>query len=234
MTDHLAADPPPHGRAAPALPEHLSAVLAGHRAFRRDTARFIRALGGAAADDRTTTARLVAWFDAATGAIHQHRAIEDEILWPALRERSRAFAAVDRSLQAEHGALDGAIGASVAAVRALADVDPPHREAARRAGEEAVVRMRAILVEHLADEEAHALPLLGEAFTPQEFRALERRVTELFDPRELGFGACWYLDAASPEERAVIWAGLPLPVRARYRLHLRRSYLRLSAVLPAA
>jgi hypothetical protein len=232
MTDHLATDPPPSDPVAPASPEHLSAVLAGHRAFRRDTARFIKALGRAAADDRTTTARLVVWFDAAAEAIHHHHTIEDEILWPALRERSRAFAATEQRIRDDHGALDAAIGTAVDAVRTLAGVDGAGGEAARRAAEEAVVRLRAILVEHLDDEEAVALPLLGEAFTPDQFRKLEHEVTARFGPRELAFSACWYLDAATPEEHAVIWGGLPLSLRVLYRLSLRRSYRRVSAVLP--
>jgi hemerythrin-like domain-containing protein len=233
MTDHLITEPPADDHPVPPpLPDHLSVVLAGHRAFRRDTARFTEALGQVDADDHVSIARLVAWFDAATEALHHHHRIEDEIFWPALRERSRAFVALEQLMQDEHEALDAAIGEAVAAVRALGDTGRPDWQAARRAAEEAVVRMRAILVEHLADEEAHALPLLGEAFTPEEFRELDRKVTELFDPKELGFGACWYLDAASPEEHAVIWVGLPLPLRALYRLHLRRSYRRLAAVLP--
>jgi hemerythrin-like domain-containing protein len=233
MTEHLATEPPADDPVTPPLPDHVSVVLAGHRAFRRDTARFIKALGQVDAEDRTTIAGLVAWFDAATEALHHHHVIEDEIFWPALRQRSPAFVAMEQLLQDEHEALDAAIGEAVATVRALDATDRPGWEPARRAAEEAVVRMRAILVEHLTDEEAHALPLLGEAFTPQEFGELDRKVTELFDPRELGFGACWYLDAASPEEHAVIWAGLPLPLRVLYRLHLHRSYLRVSAVLPA-
>jgi hypothetical protein len=234
MTDHLTPDPPLGDGAAPALPDHLSAVIAGHRAFRRDTARFIKALGRAGADDRTTTARLVAWFDAATAALLHHHTIEDEILWPALRGRSRAFAALEPRIRDQHRALDAAIGTAVDAVRTFATVDGAGREAARRAAEEAVVRMRAILVEHLDDEEAVALPLLGEAFTPEEFRKLERAGRELFARKELAFDACWYLDTATPGEHAVIWAGLPRSLRVRYRLRLRRSHRRVSAVLPVA
>jgi hypothetical protein len=216
----------------PTLPDHLAAVLAGHRAFRRDTSRFIQALGQLDPADRRTSAALVAWFDAAMQALHHHHTIEDEIFWPALRGRSRAFAALEQAMHEEHAALDTAIEEATTSVTALGAADPQVRESARRRAEDAVVRMRAILVEHLDHEEAGALPLLGEAFTVEEYRQLDRRVTELFTPKELGFGACWYLDAASPTERAVISAGLPRPFRLLYPVALRPSYRRLAAVLP--
>jgi hemerythrin-like domain-containing protein len=218
--------------ATPTLPDHLSTVLAGHRAFRRDTARFIQALGQLDPSDHRTTVALVRWFDEAMQALHHHHTIEDEIFWPALRERSRAFEAVDRQMHDEHEALDAAIEDATSSVRALGAAGPQDQEAARRRAEDASVRLRALLVEHLEHEEASALPLLGEAFTVDEYHQLDRKVTDLFDPEQLGFGACWYLDAASPEEHAVIWAGLPLPLRLLYRLSLRRSYRRIAAVLP--
>jgi hemerythrin-like domain-containing protein len=216
----------------PMLPDHLSTVLAGHRAFRRDTGRFIQALGRLDPSDEGTTVALVRWFEAAMQALHHHHTIEDEIFWPALRERSRAFAALDRQMHDEHHALDAAIEDATRSVRALRTAEPRDREVARRRAEDAAVRLRALLVEHLDHEERSALPLLGEAFTVEEYHQLDRKVTDLFAPKELGFGACWYLDAASPAEHAVIWDGLPLPLRLLYRLSLRRSYLRIAAVLP--
>jgi carbon monoxide dehydrogenase subunit G/iron-sulfur cluster repair protein YtfE (RIC family) len=214
-----------------ALPDHLAPVTAGHRAFRRDTARFIQALGRLDPRDDETVAALQAWFVAAVEALHHHHTIEDEIMWPALRERSPAFAVADPVMQAQHEALDAALTAATAAVTQLAAAPAGQREAARRHAEEQVVRLRAILVEHLADEEATALPLLGEAFTVEEHTALAARVHDLFSPTELAFGLCWYLDAATPREREVILSDLPLPVRLLQRLVLRRRYERLSAVL---
>jgi hypothetical protein len=130
----------------------------------------------------------------------------------------------------EHEALDVAIEDAIAAVRALGSADA--REQARRRAEDAVVRMRALLVEHLDHEEQQALPLLAEAIPVDEYRALEARVPDLFSTKELGFGACWYLDAATPREHEIIHGGFPLPLRLLYRLVLRRGYRRLAAVLP--
>jgi hypothetical protein len=218
----------------PTFPDHFATVLAGHRAFRRDTGRFIQALGQLDPADRDTAAALVAWFDAAMQALHHHHIIEDEIFWPALRERSRAFRRVETLMHDEHEALDAAIEYASATVRALTSADTiDARDQARRRAEDAVVRMRALLVEHLDHEEQQALPLLAEAFTVDEYHALDAKVTDLFAPRELGFGACWYLDAATPREHETIRAGLPLPLRVLYRMVLRRGYRRLAAVLPA-
>jgi hypothetical protein len=214
----------------PAFPDRFATVLAGHRAFRRDTARFIQALGQLDPADADTTSALVAWFDAAMQALHHHHIIEDEIMWPALRERSRAFRQVEALMRDEHEALDVAIEDAIAAVRALGSADA--REQARRRAEDAVVRMRALLVEHLDHEEQQALPLLAEAIPVDEYRALEARVPDLFSTKELGFGACWYLDAATPREHEIIHGGFPLPLRLLYRLVLRRGYRRLAAVLP--
>jgi hemerythrin-like domain-containing protein len=218
----------------PTFPDHFATVLAGHRAFRRDTGRFIQALGQLDPADTETSTALVAWFDAAMQALHHHHIIEDEIMWPALRERSRAFQQVEVLMHDEHEALDAAIEDAIAAVRALgtaATIDA--RDQARRTAEDAVVRMRALLVEHLDHEEQQALPLLAEAFTVEEYHALDAKVTDLFSPKELGFGACWYLDAATPREHGIIRGGFPLPLRVLYRLVLRRGYRRLAAVLPA-
>jgi hypothetical protein len=38
MTEHLATEPPASDPVTPPLPDHLSVVLSGHRAFRRGTA----------------------------------------------------------------------------------------------------------------------------------------------------------------------------------------------------
>jgi hypothetical protein len=212
-------------------PDHLAAVAAGHRAFRRDTARFVRALGQLDPRDDDAIAALQAWFFAAIAALHHHHTIEDDIMWPALRERSPAFAASDPVMRTEHEALDAAMTAAAAAVSRLTAAPAERRETARRDAEAQVVRMRAILVEHLADEETTALPLLSEAFTVEEHRALAARVHDLYTPRELAFGLCWYLDAATPRERAAIVSSLPRPVRLLQRLVLQRRYERLSAVL---
>jgi hypothetical protein len=218
----------------PTFPDHFATVLAGHRAFRRDTGRFIQALGHLDPADADSAAALVAWFEAAMQALHHHHIIEDEIFWPALRERSRAFQLVEQLMHDEHEALDAAIEDGIAAVRALGVAETTSdRDEARRRAEDAVVRMRALLVEHLDHEEEQALPLLAEAFTVDEYHALDAKVPDLFSPKELGFGACWYLDAATPEEHAIIRGGFPLPLRVLYRLVLRRGYHRLAAALPA-
>jgi hypothetical protein len=183
-------------------------------------------LGRTGPAGRPTIAALQAWFAAAMEALHHHHTIEDDIMWPALRERSGAFADADALKQAEHEALDAAMTAAAAAVMRLSTVAPTHREAARRDAEEQVVRLRAVLVEHLDDEDDR-LPLLGEAFTVEEHRELAARVHDQFSPKELAFGLCWYLDAATPRERAAIVSELPRPVRL-----LQRRYERLAAVLP--
>jgi carbon monoxide dehydrogenase subunit G len=215
----------------PTLPDHLAPVTAGHRAFRRDTARFIRALGRLDPRDDVAITALQSWFAAAMEALHHHHTIEDDIMWPALRDRSPAFAAAEPLMEAQHTALDAAIGAAETAVAQLSSVPAAQRETARRYAEEQVVRLRAILVEHLDDEEATALPLLGEAFTVAEHRDLAAKVHDVFTPKELAFGLCWYLDAATPRERATIMSELPRPVRLLQRLVLQRRYERLSAVL---
>jgi hypothetical protein len=213
-----------------ALTDQLHGTPAGHRALRRDTARFIAALGRLDARDGTTPVALHRYATAAVAALHRHRIAVEEILWPALRERRPSFGALEQQLQAEHEVLADAGAAVTTATDRLLTSPASGREAARREAELAAVRLRAVLVEHLDAEEA-VLPLLQAAFTSDDLRSLDRRVIGRFPPLQLGVDVGWHLDAAPPHERAVRWSTLPRHHRLLHHLVLRPRVRRLSAVL---
>ncbi|NUS07204.1 MAG: hemerythrin domain-containing protein, partial [Nonomuraea sp.] len=94
----------------------------------------------------------------------------------------------------------------------------------------ALCEHRAVLLEHLDDEESTLLPLAAKHLTEQEWAALGDHLVNNTPKLTLLtlFGAV--LEDANPAERALVLSGLPAPVRViwhvigrpRYARHIRR------------
>ena len=156
-------------------------------------------------------------------ACNHHHSIEDELLWPPLLARVDLEAEIVLRMEAQHEVIartmtevDGVISAWEAA--------PAAATAAR-----VVTAMRAhvaALLEHLADEEEHILPLAAEHVTVAErARFGERFVEEMPKDKLLMFlGAA--LEEANAQERAAMLAKLPAPARMLWYLVGKRQYAR--------
>jgi hypothetical protein len=132
----------------------VSHFLASHRAFRRDAARFplaLRRIGTDRAPDTDALCRH--WADYHAALAHHHR-IEDEQLFPALRQLDGTLDGVIDTLLAQHDDLDGTI-AGVEEVLSLL----PSAEAAGPAAL-ACEDLAAALEVHLTLEEEHLVPVL--------------------------------------------------------------------------
>lgn len=218
-----------------ALPRHLLIFKGAHSAFRRDTGTLIDQLANLDTSDDDRAGRLFAWFAKMEHSLHLHHRVEDEILWPAIRERDADFDTQQQLMEDEHGELDAALLATREALQLLVTTQGDRRDEARRVAEAAAVRLRSILLEHLDDEEARALPRLGELFSAEEYAELDARARRQLRMKvgDVAFSGAWYLSALGPEDAAHLLADVPWIMRVLYRLAWRRSFEQATAFLQA-
>jgi hemerythrin-like domain-containing protein len=203
--------------------DFLESFAAIHEAMRRDARRLPAVV---ACVDEDTPRQLVAWYARYRGAIEHHHAREDELLWPALVERSPGFAEAREVLEADHVELDDALEDMARALAGLADGTRGRASLVPLA-----VRLRDLLVDHLAREEAAAFPRLSAVYTPEEWEEIERQFMKGSGLRELAFEVPWVLGALPAEAQADMIAGAPWLLRVLNRLVFTPRYRRLSAVL---
>ena len=135
-------------------------LLMSHHAFRRDLARFARAL---ATEDAVTPVRASAleaewrWFRT---ALHGHHEAEDAGIFPGLRREHAGLVAVLDGLTADHRKIDPLLSDGDRSFAALGR----RREAAA----ETVAALSALLDAHLATEESRVIGFLrgAKAFPP--------------------------------------------------------------------
>ncbi|MFI0449327.1 hemerythrin domain-containing protein [Actinomadura sp. 6N118] len=194
-----------------------------HRAFRRES-RLLMELVAAVAPGDTARAKVLAdHFRGYRLGLHNHHEGEDELLWPPLLSRVDLGADIVLRMEAQHE--------RVAASLTRLDTAFPAWEGAAGAGERdavvaALAEHRAVLIEHLDDEEATLLPLAAEHITEQEWASMgDHMVANTPKPLLLRlFGAV--LEDADPAERALVLSALPAPVRAIWHVIGRPSYAR--------
>ena len=109
-------------------------MLAAHAAFRRDLAQLARAAAFADLPDPGRRASVRAGWELFKRQLHLHHTAEDEIVWPALRERlprsDHAQSVLD-AMEAEHQQIDPLL-AAVDDAFARADARAPGRRARDR------------------------------------------------------------------------------------------------------
>lgn len=139
--------------------------LAFHEALRRDLARFSTALellaGERGAGDGRRVDGLVAHWQSYRLLLEWHHEVEDEGLFPFMRERNPALGSLLDELKAEHDQLDVLLPRVSEAVERLPQADALK---AARAGFE---QLGALLVPHLAAEEDHVVPVMLAWFAEQ-------------------------------------------------------------------
>ncbi|MFC5825500.1 hemerythrin domain-containing protein [Nonomuraea insulae] len=198
-----------------------------HRAFRRESRLLVELVATVAPGD-TARARVIAdhYRDYRLG-LHNHHEGEDELLWPPLLARVDLEADIVLRMEAQHE--------RVVATLARLDAAFPAWEATAGAEERdvlvaALTDHRAVLLEHLDDEEATLLPLAAKHISQEEWASMGDHLVANTPKLTLLtlFGAV--LEDANPAERAIVLSGLPAPVRViwhvigrpRYAHHIRR------------
>ncbi|MGR6918979.1 hemerythrin domain-containing protein [[Actinomadura] parvosata] len=199
------------------------------RVFRRES-RLLMVLVAAVRPGDTARAGVIAGhFRLYRLGLHRHHQAQEELLWRPLLARLDLEADVVLRTQARHervAATLARLDAAVAAWEAAAGGDERDTLVA------VLCDHRAVLLEHLDDEEAALLPLAARHLTEREWARLGERLVDGL-ARPALFGAV--LEEASPAERALVLRGLvlrglPAAARAvwyvvgrpRYARHLRR------------
>ncbi|MET9405162.1 hemerythrin domain-containing protein [Streptomyces sp. NPDC002935] len=192
----------------------LTVMYAAHDAFRRDLER----LGKAAADGTAFTPSVRSGWANFTCQLHIHHTAEDSDLWPrVLRavEGRPADIALLAEMEAEHArlaprldAVDRTLTTESAELPAL------------------VHALAGTLDDHLAHEEASALPLIQEVLTPEDWGAFTGRIRRTQGLRGAAVFVPWIVDGIAPADRAAFLGALPPPVRVLNRLFWEPGYRR--------
>ena len=192
-----------------------------HRGIRRESRLLAEMIGATRPGDRRRARALTAHLSDYLIALHNHHHGEDELIWPLLLSRVDLDAAVVLRMAAQHEK----VAATLARIRGLIGPWPRTADAAGRdALVAALTEHRAVLVEHLDDEEANLLPLAERHLTEAEWNAQGEHFA-LHTPKTkiltlLGV----VLEDATPQERTEFLAGLPAPARAIWRLYGERHH----------
>jgi iron-sulfur cluster repair protein YtfE (RIC family) len=183
-----------------------------HDAFRRDLER----MAAAAAAGRTGVPQVREGWATFTRQLDVHHTVEDAWLWPKLRERLAGrpddLALLD-AMEAEHALIDPQLEAIDAALAA-----DPGGVAAR------VEDLRLALEQHLAHEEAAALPLIQSVMTPKDwsgFRGAMARRQRLSGAAEW---IPWITDGMPPADARKWLQRMPPPLRLLNKMSWEARY----------
>lgn len=176
-----------------------TALLMTHHAFRRDLARFAKALGRVAEGDVSKVQALRDEWQWFRGALHGHHEAEDGGIFPSLKAEHAELAAVIDGLSADHRRIDPLLERGD---RGFAQL--PELGEARAV----VTELAALLDAHLATEEAQVIQFLR---TAKEFPAPPSE--DLLEMYAHGFG--WASHGIAPEVLSQLDAMLPPALSAK-------------------
>jgi hemerythrin-like domain-containing protein len=203
----------------------LTVMLAAHEALRRDLTGLARAAAGTARSGPAQSEAVLRGWAVFQRQLHIHHTAEDELVWPALRERlaaSDGAQSVLDAMEAEHQQIDPLL-AAVSQAMDEARPDGVAHNGGLLADTVDVLTMA--LHGHLAHEERDALPLIGITLTATEWRAMGRRIG-LRNLRRAPEMFAWMLDGATPGQAAAATGQLPPPARVLYRTVWRPRFIR--------
>jgi hemerythrin-like domain-containing protein len=198
----------------------LTIMIGAHDALRRDLVSLARTATSANRSDPAKAQSIATGWAVFKRQLHLHHTAEDELIWPALRERlgtSENALSVLAEMEAEHeqidpllAAVDGAFARQPGTDR-LADV---------------IDALTGTMTGHLTHEERDGLPLIGAALTAAEWRRVGVRIAR---KNGLSGGSqmfAWILDGEEPDRARATLRQLPPPVRLLYRALWRPRFAR--------
>ncbi len=139
--------------------------------------------------------------------LHHHHRAEDTVLFPALVARQPGVSVTTAELEAQHVALDAALG------RLPDDLDT--------AGD-----VRHLVEHHLGLEEHHVLPVWLASFDAAEHERFAHSLRRSTPLRDAGLMISWLLDTAPDGAFDVAWDQVPPALRLAHRTWWRRRYER--------
>ena len=177
-----------------------------HAAFRRDLARFDRALDRYDASAARADGLGQAWDNLATQLRHHHED-EESLFWPALVQLGADETLVG-DLDGEHTRMLLALDAAAAAMQTFR-VDPSRASAAT--ARTAIANLRSVLVEHLEHEERDLEPFAATHRESAEIKAAQQGVRKAHKGAAGTFLA-WLSDGIDAESRSLLRREIPAPV----------------------
>jgi hypothetical protein len=202
----------------------LTIMLAAHDAFRRDLVSLARTAQGPARTDPARRRSVAAGWELFKAQLHMHHTAEDDLIWPALRERMGhspdALSVLDE-MEQEHGRVDPLLAAVDSAYAALSG--PPDTPGADRLID-VTDALITTLTGHLTHEEKDGLPLIGVALTAAEWRGVGFKIARRNGLSAGGEMFSWMLDGAAPERAKATIGQLPPPVRVLYKAVWKPRY----------
>lgn len=194
-----------------------------HRLFRRESLLLVVLIAAVAPGDQPRARLLTDHLRDYLQALHAHHSAEDELIWPKLAGRLGGDNTIVSRMEAQHERL---ARTTVSLTTAAADWEIAAGEDERDRLVAALVDQRAVLIEHLDDEEANLLPLAGRHLTADEWEAQGAHVAaHTPEPKAMVFLGMVLEDADGPE-RVQILRTVPEPVRARWHAGGREQYER--------
>jgi hypothetical protein len=191
----------PRGSAA-----NLGAMLAAHRAFRRDVTTLARAASRDALRDPVRRVTVGTGWGVFRRQLLLHHQAEDTGVWPVLRTRLAGRAdelAVLDEMTAEHSLIDPLV----------ATVDQALDDEQLSLGD-VIGELASTLGGHLDHEERDALPLIGATLTDAEWTGL---MASLQPAPELSELVPWLVDGLAADDAADVLAVFPPALAQRYR-----------------
>ena len=200
--------------------DRLIAMQAAHDAFRRDLERMARAATPANLRHPERRQSILNGWAVFENQLLIHHKHEDRFLWPRLRTRLAGSAAAMSTLDAmdaEHALIDPLLEA----------VNHSFANGGEGAGE-VIDEMTGKLGGHLDHEEREAMPMIGEALSDAEWKAVVsdiRKATKLSSAAQF---MPWLSDGVDARDEKTILSIMPPPARVVYRRIWKPKYTNVS------
>jgi hemerythrin-like domain-containing protein len=179
------------------------------------------------ADDAASrTDAIAAYVGFHLDGLYVHHSTEDELLWPALRERADLSAALITRMEAQH---EGVHEATEVTREKLAAWTAAATPAAATELAEALDTLVGRLSAHLSEEERDVVPLIAAHITQAEWDRLGKAAFSKFTPQQRFTATGELISTATPDEARRMLAGIPAPIRVIWRLFGQRKYDRFMA-----
>jgi hypothetical protein len=182
-----------------------------HAALKRDLARARDVLAAQPAPrgrQRVALGEHVTWM---LDFLHGHHTGEDQGLWPLVRQRTPAAAALLDSMEADHARIAPAADAAATAAAAYTATTT---DAPRAALVVALDDLLAVLVPHLDREVAEAMPVVAASMSDREWKDIEERYfLKEKSKRELAMEGHWMIEDIDSEGYDVVVHTVPPVLR---------------------
>jgi iron-sulfur cluster repair protein YtfE (RIC family) len=221
-TDRVACCQTPRMSHEPAGRPVVREMVVVHGMFRHALGRLPAQVRAVPDGDRASAGVVVDHIDLGVDALHHHHTAEDRFLWPVLMERARPQRDVVERMEAQHEGLAGLLE------RVQVQAAQFRYTGAASDGEHLATTLDALslaLEEHLADEEAHILPLVEQHLTTAEWDNLGQQATKSLSTEQRVVMMGMLKQSTSPEEADLLLHHAPILVtKVGWPLVMHRQY----------